>query len=80
MQDNDYLVLVEVRSRASTKFGSALDSVTPTKQAKIIKTTQKYLSENPDFDFSAIRFDVVGIAKGQKDQFTWIKNAFTIDV
>lgn len=79
MLDGDSLVFVEVRSRASDRFGSALDSVTLAKQNRIIQTAQKYLSENTRDDFSSIRFDVLGITKGEKEQFTWIKNAFTID-
>lgn len=79
MRDQNDLVFIEVRSRASNAYGSALDSVTTTKQARIIKTAQRYLSENTNDDFSAIRFDVLGIKKGKKDLFTWVKNAFTID-
>ncbi len=72
MLDNETLVIIEVRFRKTDKYGSAVESVTRTKQSRIIAATHIYLSTyNTD---RPIRFDVVAISgNGQID---WIKNAF----
>ncbi len=72
MQDRQTLVIVEVRYRKSDVYGSASESVTTGKQARIIAATQHYLSQSrADWP---IRFDVVAISgEGKID---WIKNAF----
>lgn len=74
MRDGSYLVFVEVRIRASSLYGSALESVTKSKQRKIIKTALCYISANNQQD-QPIRFDVLGI-EGTPPQMVWIKNAF----
>lgn len=72
MQDQQSLVIIEVRYRKSDTYGSALESVTPTKQARIVAATQYYLAtltvNRP------IRFDVVAISGN--GNINWIKNAF----
>jgi putative endonuclease len=72
MKDGAQLVFVEVRYRAREDFGSALESVTPTKQRKLITTAQYYLQQSGKTP--ACRFDVVGM--GQDRQIHWVKNAF----
>ncbi len=72
MRDQETLVIIEVRYRKSSKFGGAEESITPTKQSRIIATTQHYLLVNKIK--SAIRFDV--IAMSGNNEINWIKNAF----
>mgnify|MGYP001814174918 CR=1 FL=1 len=72
MQDGAQLVFVEVRYRSRGDFGSALESVTPGKQRKLITTAQHYLQRSGKTP--ACRFDVVGM--GPDRQMHWIKNAF----
>ena len=72
MRDGNALVIVEVRYRKSVVYGSALESVTYTKQTKIIAATQHYLSTEP-ID-CPIRFDVVAISGNAGIE--WVKNAF----
>lgn len=72
MLDNEVLVIVEVRFRKSNAFGGAVASVTAKKQAKIVATTQVYLSENAIKN--TVRFDVVAISG--VTGLNWIKNAF----
>ncbi|WP_075187291.1 YraN family protein [Teredinibacter haidensis] len=67
------LVFVEVRMRNSNRFGSAVETVTASKQKKIISTAQHYLIEKRLSGNTAMRFDVVGI---EGTQFNWIQNAF----
>jgi putative endonuclease len=72
MRDGETLVIVEVRFRKSNKYGSAEESITQTKQSRIIATTQHFLHATKIK--SAIRFDV--IAMSRDDDINWIKNAF----
>ena len=72
MEDAKTLVIVEVRYRKSDVYGSALESVTHNKQAKIIAATQHYLSTLRND--CPIRFDVVAISGN--GEIVWIKNAF----
>ena len=72
MHDQQSLVIVEVRYRKSDTYGSALESVTASKQARIIAATQHYLSTQK-LD-CPLRFDVVAIS-GDGD-ILWVKNAF----
>jgi putative endonuclease len=72
MRDQQSLVIVEVRYRKSDVYGSALESVTHNKQARIIAATQHYLSTQR-ID-CPLRFDVVAISGN--DAINWIKNAF----
>ncbi len=72
MRDGEQLVFVEVRYRALTSFGSALESVTPTKQRRLIITAQYYLQQTRQMP--ACRFDVVAVGPDRRTQ--WIKDAF----
>lgn len=72
MNDHKTLVIIEVRYRKSAVYGSALESVTHSKQARIIAATQHYLSNLP-LD-CPLRFDVVAISGD--NNIDWIKNAF----
>ena len=72
MLDQQTLVIIEVRFRKSDKFGSAVESITPKKQSRIIAATQVYLATRKTDQ--AIRFDVIAISGN--DQINWIKNAF----
>ena len=72
MTDKQTLVIVEVRFRKNNHYGSAAESVTVSKQSRIIAATQVYLSRHPTN--SAIRFDVIAISGNF--EINWIKNAF----
>lgn len=72
MQDQDTLVIVEVRYRKNDIYGSAAESITRPKQARIIAATQHYLSRNKVQQ--PIRFDVITLSGA--DKINWIKNAF----
>ena len=79
MQDQHTLVFIEVRYRKTVTFGSALESVTQRKQAKIITTAEYYLAQN-QHDFSSYRFDVIAITPKQNiPDITWVKDAFQLN-
>jgi len=70
MDDRGVLVFVEVRYRKSAAFGSAAESVTARKQARIRATAQTYLAHHGD---RACRFDVVAISG---ERLEWLRGAF----
>jgi putative endonuclease len=73
MREGETLVIVEVRFRKNATYGSALESVTVSKQAKLIATTEFYLNTFTG-DMPAIRFDVIGIVG--EGELQWVQNAF----
>lgn len=77
MTDKETLVFVEVKYRKNDDWVSALESVTKTKQRRIIKAAQMFLLQNKKFDDWNCRFDVVSIqGNKQNPEIDWIKNAF----
>lgn len=75
MQDASHLVFVEVRARASATYGEAVETVTSTKQRKIMKVAAYYLQCHGALDQYACRFDVVAL-QGHPPKISWIQNAF----
>lgn len=82
MRDRDTLVVVEVRARAPTRFGNALETIGPAKRKRIVRATQVLLAAHPEFATLPIRFDVVAfeVAAGDRpagaDQVQWLRAAF----
>ena len=76
MQDKETLVFVEVRKRSHPDFGSGVESISPEKQRRIIKTALHYLLETQQYDAVPTRIDVVdiGLHTGHH-AVEWIKNA-----
>jgi putative endonuclease len=75
MRDGQEVVFVEVRLRRHTYLGSAIESITPAKQRKLIKTALLYLQQKRWLDRVACRFDVLGI--DERNELEWIPNAFS---
>ena len=71
-KDNDRIVFVEVKERASAKFGYPREAVNYYKQQKIQMVANCYLKNKRLMD-SYIRFDVIEILAGN---LTHLKNAF----
>ncbi len=80
MKDNNTVVFIEVRFRKSNTFGSALESVTASKQEKLRMTAEQYLQQETRLTDG--RFDVVAMSEKSQNNgsevytFEWIKNAF----
>ena len=53
-------MFVEVRSRTGDAFGDPLETITPRKQAQIIRAARLYLDEEKP-NAPAYRFDVVAV-------------------
>lgn len=77
MQENDSMVFVEVRTRNRTDYGNALESISRSKQRKVIRTAAYFLQQQKLYDKIACRFDVISL-QNHADETTleWIKNAF----
>ena len=73
--DRNTLVFTEVRARHSSRFGHALESVTPAKQRRVVLAAQWYLSRRWRGAQPACRFDVVAIEGGAVN---WIRNAIGV--
>lgn len=72
-RDGATLVFVEVRCRASTDYGGAVESITAAKRSRIVAAANQYLArlgaEPP------CRFDVVTL---DGDSARWIRAAFDV--
>ncbi|WXU00497.1 MAG: hypothetical protein Ctma_1220 [Catillopecten margaritatus gill symbiont] len=76
-KSEDNLVFIEVRYRKDTYFGSAADTVTHSKQTKIIHTAKYFLLKHKQYDNFICRFDVIGLESDLKcPTINWIKDAF----
>ncbi|MGD8932981.1 MAG: YraN family protein, partial [Chromatiales bacterium] len=75
MLQGDTLVFIEVRYRKSSAFGSAVETVTAQKQARLLAAARHYLQAKRAS--LPCRFDVVGIT-GQAPgaHIEWISDAF----
>jgi len=80
-RDGRTLVFVEVKSRRSSRFGSARESITPAKRRRISMVALGYLKSNGGTRQKA-RFDVVALdARSPEGDFRIeiIKNAFDLN-
>lgn len=75
MEDRGTLVVVEVRSRAPTRFGAAAETIGPGKRARIVAATKVLLAARPELARLPVRFDVVAF-DGDAAAPQWIRSAF----
>lgn len=78
MIDEATLVFVEVRYRLDSEFCHPLETITRSKQRKIIRAASHYLVQRLGSHDVACRFDVVGVTESDDKslQFQWIPQAF----
>ena len=78
-QDGEVLAIVEVRYRASDRYGGAAASITHAKRARIVRAARFLLATNPPLAKLAARFDVVEVS-GPLDALRCelIKGAFSL--
>lgn len=74
MRDGEYLVFVEVRSRHSSHYGTPAETVTSTKQKRLLRTASYYLQKKRSD--APCRLDVVAITHDGTATLEWIKDAF----
>jgi len=75
MREGDEVAFVEVRARSHSHFGDGIDSVTRSKQCRLVAAASAWLQRRREQP--PTRFDVVAVAPGNK--IVWIKDAFRPD-
>ena len=75
--DSDRLAFIEVRYRNGPNFGSALASVSPVKQQKVLMTAQMFLASHENYCNRYCRFDIIAF-DGPRGSVSaqWLKGAF----
>ena len=68
------IVFTEVKTRYDNNFGTPVESVTPEKIRKIIKTAELYMIKKKKYGVD-VRFDVAVFYSGDLEEY--IENAFT---
>jgi putative endonuclease len=83
MKENETFVFVEVRFRKDSRYGSPLESITRSKQKRIIRAANFFLSKFNSHHL-ACRFDAVGITPNSKNaestpfNIDWVPAAFCL--
>lgn len=78
MAEGRTVVFVEVRSRTRANPVEPVATVTPLKQARIVRAAQWFLLRHPRFASHPCRFDVVGVTGTlEQHELTWLRAAFT---
>jgi putative endonuclease len=72
-RDGESVVFVEVRLRRRADYGGAAASITPSKQARLIRAAQHWLARHGDVP---CRFDCVLL---DGDNIEWLRDAFSAD-
>lgn len=75
MREGNILVFVEVRFRASPRFGTPAETVDIHKQRRLAAAAAHYLRYHPTR--LPCRFDVVAVSGA--DRIDWIRNAFSVE-
>ena len=78
--DHGLCVFVEVRSRTGIEQGDALESITPRKQARVIRAARMFL-DSETVPATGYRFDVVGVTffdDGREPVLTHVPAAFEV--
>lgn len=72
------LLIVEVRTRSSDRYGGAAASVDFHKQRRIVRAAQQLLQEREDLARLRARFDVIVVSniEGDAPRVEWIEHAF----
>ena len=77
-RQGDILIIVEVRTRTSERFGGAAASVDRHKQRRIVRASQQLLQEHPQLSRLRVRYDVAVVtnATGNQPHVGWLQHAF----
>jgi putative endonuclease len=78
-RDGGILAIVEVRYRASDRYGGAAASITHAKRSRIIRAARTLLAQNPPLAKLPARFDVVEVSGPSDDlRCDLIRGAFSL--
>lgn len=73
--DGPTLCFIEVRARTPSRFGSALESITPLKMRRVVSAARAY-ARTLVVPWPPMRFDAVGIELTSPPRFEVIRGAF----
>ena len=73
--DGPTLVVVEVKTRASTDFGLPEEAVNSAKRSSLSRTAARYARE-ADIPVSQLRFDIVSVVLKARPEIDHIRDAF----
>ncbi|KYP11702.1 MAG: hypothetical protein A0129_06195 [Limnobacter sp. CACIAM 66H1] len=76
MAHGNTAVVVEVRLRNNSRHGSALESISTRKQARVSRCAKLWWVQQGQRKFKHLRFDVVALENGTEPQ--WVQNAWQI--
>lgn len=78
-RDGDVLVIAEVRTRSSDRFGGAAASVDPGKQTRLIRAAHQLLQQRRELSKLRVRFDVLVVAEvgEESPKVEWLRHAFS---
>jgi putative endonuclease len=77
MRDGTTLAVIEVRRRASARFGGAAASITRAKQLRIARATRHLLLTHAALRNLPVRFDVVAFEEAAGGaRVAWLRDAF----
>lgn len=80
MQEDDELVVVEIRYRHRVEFIDPAETITRTKRCRIGRATGHFVQHHPDYDDRPVRFDVVCVSGPlDRSRIRWIPAAFTTE-
>lgn len=74
----DVLVIAEVRTRATNRYGGAAASVDSRKQQRLIRAATQLLQQRKDLSQLRVRFDVLAVSEMERQmpRVDWIRHAF----
>jgi putative endonuclease len=77
-RDGDVLIIAEVRTRASDRYGGAAASVNGRKQQRLMRAAAQLLQQRKDFSHLRVRFDVLAVSEtfGGPPKIQWLQHAF----
>lgn len=63
-RDGETIAFIEVKARATVRYGQPAEAVTPAKRAHILRTALIYISER-DLTDAPLRFDIIEVLSGE---------------
>ena len=77
VENQEWVVFVEVKTRLGTNYGYAFESVDSRKQKKIANTSLMYLQKNRMSDVQ-VRYDVIEVYPMGEERVNHFENAFSL--
>jgi putative endonuclease len=77
-RDGDVLIIAEVRTRSSARYGGAAASVDGRKQQRLVRAAAQLLQQRKDFSRLRVRFDVLTVSEtaAASPKVQWLQHAF----